>query len=477
SMYLNGNVITQILYKDGNLIDANDINVKCEVFPVNNNEFSYEGYDVMKVYLKQDDYLNSPSIYLKNIDRVYLDIYLPLSTTPNRFTFTITPELRKYLAYNDAYIDLIGDKDTIEKLTCDIGDSYKIEGKDIELYLRKSMTDPIEEVNWDGKTNAFEYIIKQQFYEITPNPNAATTLYTDYNITSSKIITADNITTMRTDVNVLTNNFDVMLYDVKKLRVDVNKLQIEMLAQQYITSVMRRELDAIHFQNKVKLIFGLAGLIVGLGGIVVDNMEGISFGTRAIYNNEDISSANADEIHLNINDPEVSSNISIEDGGTVQRLIGSGEAERLTGFWHRYTELVMRLDMHEGNTPEDIQACDLILNEIGELTQIIEDEYPGAEMPDWVSVLIRAPWISNSSAIHTASNKNILDILMEWCDKKYKRLDDPTKFKNNWINPEKAVFTVSAAIDVCNRMRDSMKLPIKILAHELREIQQKVGNG
>ena len=48
-------------------------------------------------------------------------------------------------------------------------------------------------------TNAFSYIIQKQFYTITPNPNTASTLYTDFNITSLKIITADNITTMSCD--------------------------------------------------------------------------------------------------------------------------------------------------------------------------------------------------------------------------------------------------------------------------------------
>lgn len=68
--------------------------------------------------------------------------------------------------------------------------------QDAVLYLRKDYTDPIEEVNWDTTTNAFSYIIHQQLYEITHDPNAATTLYTGLNKTSSKIITAYNITTM-----------------------------------------------------------------------------------------------------------------------------------------------------------------------------------------------------------------------------------------------------------------------------------------
>lgn len=51
-----------------NLINAIDINVKCEVFTVNSNEFFYEGVDKKKVHLKQDDYLNKPEVYQKNID-------------------------------------------------------------------------------------------------------------------------------------------------------------------------------------------------------------------------------------------------------------------------------------------------------------------------------------------------------------------------------------------------------------------------
>lgn len=64
-------------------------------------------------------------------------------------------------------------------------------GRDITLYLHHDSTDSIDEVDWDPTTNAFEYIITQQFYEVPPNHNASTILYTDYNITSSKIITAD----------------------------------------------------------------------------------------------------------------------------------------------------------------------------------------------------------------------------------------------------------------------------------------------
>lgn len=61
---------------------------------------------------------------------------------------------------------MIGYKDIIEKISCDINDYYIIEMKDIKLYLRKSMTGSIKEVIWDGKTRSLKRIIKQQFLKI-----------------------------------------------------------------------------------------------------------------------------------------------------------------------------------------------------------------------------------------------------------------------------------------------------------------------
>ena len=64
----------------------------------------------------------------------------------------------------------------------------------------------------------------QQFYEISPNPNTASTLYADYNVTSSRIITADNITTLIMDLNVVANTVDVVIYDVKNIKNNVDVL-------------------------------------------------------------------------------------------------------------------------------------------------------------------------------------------------------------------------------------------------------------
>lgn len=101
--------------------------------------------------------------------------------------------------------------------------------RNIELYLNYDYVEPIDEINWDRTINPFEYIIKQQFYEITPRPDAATTLYTDFNITSSKIITADNITTMRSDLNLVSNTLDVVNVDLTNLTNKVSVLNEEVV--------------------------------------------------------------------------------------------------------------------------------------------------------------------------------------------------------------------------------------------------------
>lgn len=74
--------------------------------------------------------------------------------------------------------------------------------------------------------------MKQQFIEVYPNPNDVIILYTDYNIISSKIITADNFTTMRSDLNLVTNNLDMMTYDVKDISNKESLFNYEMATQQ-----------------------------------------------------------------------------------------------------------------------------------------------------------------------------------------------------------------------------------------------------
>ena len=116
------------------------------------------------------------------------------------------------------------------------------DSKDINIYLADEYVDPIDEVHWDATTKPFEYIIKQQFYEVFPNPNGATTLYTDCNITSSKIITADNITTMRSDLNLVTNNVDVISYDVNEMNTVMESLKGRVSRTEQVTQKTKQKL-------------------------------------------------------------------------------------------------------------------------------------------------------------------------------------------------------------------------------------------
>lgn len=139
SLYINGKAEIKIVYKNGNIIDGSEKELSCEVFGCK-NEFSYEGYDVMKVYLRADNHLNN-TLYMQTIDKIYLDMYVPGSSEPTRLTFKIVPEYHKAIAYSEAYIDLIGEFDTIERPRVNWAASHINENStDIELYLRKTMT-------------------------------------------------------------------------------------------------------------------------------------------------------------------------------------------------------------------------------------------------------------------------------------------------------------------------------------------------
>ena len=68
--------------------------------------------------------------------------------------------------------------------------------KDIELFNRKGMESVDPDYPGSGSINPFQLINTKKYYKVKPVPESCSTLYTDYNICSSKVITADNITTM-----------------------------------------------------------------------------------------------------------------------------------------------------------------------------------------------------------------------------------------------------------------------------------------
>ena len=63
-----------------------------------------------------------------------------------------------------SHVDLDAILDTIEKINYKVSCLQSFD-KNIELYLYKHYTHPVDEVNWDSTTNPFDYIIKQQFFK------------------------------------------------------------------------------------------------------------------------------------------------------------------------------------------------------------------------------------------------------------------------------------------------------------------------
>ncbi|KAK8880947.1 hypothetical protein M9Y10_003653 [Tritrichomonas musculus] len=259
---------------DGTIIDGAQWNMSCNfenhLSDGLSNSLHPGYYGTVILYISMD---STSGIRTDLVDKVYIDIYVDESSTATRLSFK--PDGFHKQKDGKVYLDIIPVNDTIEMIAYDWSDSSISSSKDIELYLCKDLTDPIDEVNWDPSTNAFKYIIDQQFYDIKPNPNAATTLYTDFNITSSKIITADNITTMRSDLNVLTNNFDVVSYDVKDITSKVDVLNAEMSETKRVTQHLQEDIDETRIIADVALAFGVGSVVTQIGS------AGLSFITKA----------------------------------------------------------------------------------------------------------------------------------------------------------------------------------------------------
>ena len=157
--------------------------------------------------------------------------------------------------------------DSCEKVVYCCVSSNPNESRNIKIYLYDEYVDPIDEVNWNPTTNLFEYIIRQQFYEVYPNPNSATKLYTDYKITSSKIITLDNIITMRGDLNMVTNNVDVINYDVNEMNTTMESRKGRVSRTESITQYLEEDVDNLRIVTWTALAFGVAGIAGSTGSI------------------------------------------------------------------------------------------------------------------------------------------------------------------------------------------------------------------
>ncbi|WP_289705107.1 hypothetical protein, partial [Bacteroides acidifaciens] len=236
-----------------------------------------DGYDIEAIRCYK---MNNATNKLETsaIDELYLDITLEGSKNANRFS--VRPTGKEGNGGDKVWLFLHGVLDSCEQLEYTYAASTTNDSRDIKIYLADEYVDPIDEVHWDSTTNPFEYIIKQQFYEVSPNPNGATTLYTDYNITSSKIITADNITTMRSDLNLVTNNVDVISYDVNEMNTVMESLKGRVSRTEQVTQHLEDDVDNLRIVSWTALAFGVAGTAGSIGSIGMQLFpDGISFPT------------------------------------------------------------------------------------------------------------------------------------------------------------------------------------------------------
>ena len=276
----NGKYQTFLQFNDGSVVDASEYELRVTYSDVLRGA-EYNGYDLVSVSALYQNY-STNTIDVDQIDLLYVDLTLPGHTASNRLSFTVSG-VHHDSTYNRGHLDISGAKDTIEVVDGSYSRrSIDIEkSKDIILYLHKHYTYPIDEVNWDPTTNAFSYIVQQQYYEISPNPSAATTLYTDYNITSSKIITADNITTMRSDLNIVTNTVDVVSFDVKSLTNKVDVLDTQMTETREVTQHLQKDVKTNRIIASVALAFGVIGTVGSSASIGMQlASNGISFAAK-----------------------------------------------------------------------------------------------------------------------------------------------------------------------------------------------------
>ena len=226
--------------------------------------------------------------YLKEIKVITLNLNIGTGKGENIFTFQLT-STEPHDVRNPNYgfaIRIKAINDVAEQLNVCVQESnIDKTDKSVTLYLDKSTLKPRPEINWDSSINPFQFIIDEQFYTVSPNPNAATTLYTDFNITSSKIITADNITTMRSDLNVVANTTDVIDADVKALTTKVDKIEVRVTTVEGKVQYLEHEVNQIKIMEGVGMIFQVVTGAVQYGPKLLElGGNFLKLGTGAIRN-------------------------------------------------------------------------------------------------------------------------------------------------------------------------------------------------
>jgi hypothetical protein len=94
----------------------------------------------------------------------------------------------------------------------------------LRFALIKGCYNPLTDVSYDDSQNPFEFILNKQSYSVIPRPEAATTLYTDYNIATNGTITGANINSFHWGLGAIGNRMDVVDVKIEEMRNNITHL-------------------------------------------------------------------------------------------------------------------------------------------------------------------------------------------------------------------------------------------------------------
>ena len=259
-LYHKGRIKFFLVFEDGTERDITNkfIWTYCSLIKRNDKEYYYAYYTASKLIKEPDlDYSDSTKQYF--IARITIN------------SQSITDLKYSIYHYNLSDVGGKGVSNIVDQLRIVMGSEIPNSTgntKDIELYIRKDFA--LDSLHFTE--NVFDYINTRKYYKITPLPESCSTLYTDYNIYSSKIITADNITTMAADLN------DVDLNDVQNFSYDLEAMI------QAVSAKLNAFIEALkEQQEKTAAInaaiggFVLAGAGLSLIGNVLGNIGELNF--------------------------------------------------------------------------------------------------------------------------------------------------------------------------------------------------------
>ena len=223
-----------------------------------------EKYDKINIPVK------APSDLKNTGKQVFVDLDINGNITELRWDLNLM-----FGSVQSGYLNTMGyNISSIELFKYKSEKRHDIEGtnkKNINIFIYKKLF-MYESFN----LNPFDIITKQMHYSVEPDPRGCSTLATDYNIHSSKVIWADNILTMRRDLNVVGGNVDSLSYEYALLKQIIDSI----LEQQRIQAVYNEYTDSIRnamqiASNVLKILTGAVQLVSALSELSIssDNMK------------------------------------------------------------------------------------------------------------------------------------------------------------------------------------------------------------